>query len=455
MALPTLRNRLAIAAKAFAGVLQPEAVYGMLQGVTPGGRGAPPKRTTAGFLEAYSTMPWLRALSERIADGVAGTHWRLFANRKKGGKARKDMQWAHAKGPVRKRIMKSRIDTGDLEEITDHPLLTTLRTGNELLPGGTVGKLSQLYSDLVGESFEIKERNAFGMPVALWNLPSSWVVELPTPDQPSLRVSFRGWQGRIPMSEILWQMNPSPANPYDRGTGLAQSLTDELETDEYAAKFMKHRFFNQARPDLIVYGEGLTKPMTEQMEANWTAKAQGFWQVAKPFFVNQKITVQEIGQTNVELDLSQLRKDERDIIVHVFGVPPEILGILENSNRSTIDSADYLMAKHVLLPRIEARREFLQMRLVPDYDDRLILDYDSPVAADESFHLEVVKAAPYAFEVDEIRKLADATPLDGDKGKVFMVPFNYVPQKTPGAGISNEPKAPPPNLPPQPDDQAA
>lgn len=436
MPLPTLRERFGFVAKALAGVLAPDRVYGMLQAIQPGGRGDPPRRGTAGFLEAYTTMPWLRAVTERVADQVAGTHWRLYANKRAGGKARKDMQWARAPQHIRKTIMKSRMETGDLTEIVSHPLLDALRAGNQLLVGGQVSKMSQTNRDLVGESFEIKERNAFGIPVALWNIPASWVVELPTPANPAFRVSFRSWNGLIPMTEILWQSNPNPANPYGRGTGIAQTLGDELETDEFAAKFMRHRFYNQARPDLIVYGDGLTKSNTEKLEEAWTAKARGFWQTAKPFFVNQKIDVKEIGQTNVELDLSQLRKDERDIIVHVFGFPPEIFGILENSNRSTIDSADYLMAKHVVLPRVEARREFLQARLVPDYDDRIILDYDSPVAEDKEFELKVMQAFPWSFDVDAQRDLGGHPPLPNKEGKVFMAPFQYIPVKTPGAALT-------------------
>jgi hypothetical protein len=37
--------------------------------------------------------------------------------------------------------------------------------------------------------------------------------------------------------------------------------------------------------------------------------------------------------------------------MQVYGIPPEKLGIVENSNRSTIDSADYLFAKSILVPQ--------------------------------------------------------------------------------------------------------
>jgi hypothetical protein len=39
---------------------------------------APPRRGSADLLQAYSTMPWLRAVVEKVADGVAGVQWRVY-----------------------------------------------------------------------------------------------------------------------------------------------------------------------------------------------------------------------------------------------------------------------------------------------------------------------------------------------------------------------------------------
>jgi len=433
----TVGQRVRMAAKALSG--DPFDVASILAGILPGGRGDPPKRGTKEYLEAYSQMPWLRAVSERVADQVARTGWHVLAKKGGNGRAVRDFHWQHAARRERVKIAKALRKAGTLIEVEASPLLEALQGGNAIHPGSQVAKLGQLDRDLVGDSFELKERNAFGAPVALWNVPPSWCSATPTPAAPFFEFSYRGWHETFPASEVLWQMNPDPANPYGRGSGIARSLSDELETDDYAAKFMRNRFYNQARPDLIVYGEGLTPDQTRTLEDRWTGKLRSFAGVAKPFFMNQKITVQEVGQTFADLQLVELRKYERDMIVHVFGLPPEIFGILESSNRSTIDAAAYIVGKFATLPRLEERQEFLQARLVPDYDDRLVLEYDSPVDEDWEFKLKVMQAFPWAFDVDAQRDLADAEPLEANKGKVFMVPFQYVPVKSPGeAGTPGE-----------------
>ncbi|HEY7680404.1 MAG TPA: hypothetical protein VIC04_07770, partial [Terriglobia bacterium] len=117
----------------------------------------------------------------------------------------------------------------------------------------------------------------------------------------------------------------------------------------------------------------------------------------------------------------------RDTVMQVEGLPPELQGVIENSNRATIDSADYLFARWTLVPRLEFLRATIQERLVPDYDERLILDYESPVAEDKEFHLKVAQAAPWSTMIDEWRAMRGEEPMPNDQGKVFMVPFGLNP----------------------------
>ena len=63
--------------------------------------------------------------------------------------------------------------------------------------------------------------------------------------------------------------------------------------------------------------------------------------------------------------------------INVFGIPPEKLGVVNESKRSTIAAADFFWNKDIILPRMEFIRMFLQLHLVPDFDDKLILDYET------------------------------------------------------------------------------
>jgi len=425
----TLRNRFAALRAAMSvGLTVPADSLGGQMLSAPAGVGGPPTRGTSQMLSAYSTSPWLRAVVSRIAAGVAACRWKLYVVGKPGDRARKDVAIQTAGWQERKGLCAERVRAGDLVLITDHPLLTALDRGGPYLTGQANRKLAQIYLDLVGECALLKERNALGKPAALWPIPPDWIAGTPTPARPAFRISHGGWQAEIPASEILWMIDPDPANPYGRGSGQAGAASDELDTDEFAAKHTRQFFANRARPDLIVTPKGadasLTPEQTKRLELEWTNRHQGFWRQFKPLFLSREVAIKELTQDFAALQMVELRQHERDMIIQVTGgIPPEKLGIVANSNRATIEGADLIFAKDVLVPRLEFLRAYFQEFLVPEYDERLIVDYVNPVADDPAFRLSAMQAAPAAPTVDEWRRLQGLPPMTDGTGTHHVMPL--------------------------------
>lgn len=429
----TFGDRLKIARKAVTGLFSERSAteaFGLLSGIYPSGNGPMPERGTKEILQGYSKMPWLRAVSSKVAYNVAATDWVLMTPT--SGKRDKLVQ--RAMSANRKGMIAKAVEGGTLKPVPNHILLDALATANEFLVGQTLFVLTQVHLDLVGEAFWIKERNGVGAPVGFWPIPPHWVRETPTVTRRSYRVSWSGWQGEIPDTEVVWFCDPDPANPYGRGSGLARTLADELETDEYAARHTRMTFLNRARPDLIIWPEetkhdaGTISPENAQrLGEKWRAEHQGFWRAALPFFSTRKLGIKELSQNFQELQLIDLRKHERDIIIQTFGMPPEELGIVESSNRATAEAAEFIFKKNVIVPRLEFLRAYIQERLVPEYDERLVIDYVSPVSEDREFNLKVATVAPWSLTADEWRAFAGREPLADDKGLVHMIQSTLVP----------------------------
>jgi len=445
-------DRLALAAKAVVGLFNDrssEAAFRLFPGVSPGAVGFAPTRGVRQTLEAYSKMPWLRGVASRVGDGFASVDWELYRTGAPSPNPRtaRDVQIQRAGITQRKALLKQTKAAGELREVTDHIFLDLQQRPNPTQTGVTFRKLTMVHLDLVGEAFWIKERNGTGAPSALYPIPPHWVTATPTPAHRFYRVGFRGWQGEIPDTEILWLKDPDPANPYGRGSGLAMALGDELDTDEYAAKAIKQSFLNMNLPDALIFPKSpatLIPANTERLEQDWNNRNQGFWRQFKAHFLGQELGVYEFKKTPLrEMQMTELRKDERDRIINIWGIPPEIFGILENSNRSTIDSSFYLFAMLVLLPRLEFFRANLQEFLIPEWDDRLILDYVSPVSEDREFSLKAALAAPWSLKVDEWRAMQGESPVENGGGQVFMVPFNLTPTENLVGVESPAPAVPP------------
>jgi len=395
----------------------------------------PPARGTTEMLQGYSTMPWLRAVVDKVGSSVATTTWRAFVKTKQGT----DSEGKSKRVPVRApQIQNMRFEqrkveiarlkaAGELVEVEEYPLIDALYAVGPSFTGYTNRELTQKWLDLVGEAFWLKERNETGMPVNFIPIPPHWVANTPKgPDKDYFELQPEsGIGGKIPADDMIWFYHPNPHDPYARGSGMGVTLGDELETDEYAAKFMKTFFYNSARPDILISSNDLTKEDTQRVEKTWVDKLRGFRRSFLPFFMNREIQVNTLGTDYSHLSMLDLRKNQRDAVIQVYGVPPEVLGIVEASNRATSEVAEYLYARWVLTPRLEFLRQTLQHRLVPDYDERIILDYDSPVAQDKEHILKVATIAPWSLYLDEWREMQGLLSLPDGKGKVFMKPLNY------------------------------
>lgn len=454
--------------KAAVGIFDPASAgrtYNMLQGIQPGGMGVPPTRGTQQYLAAYSEMPWLNAVTDRIATAVARTEWQLFVARRQGAGRRQAVLTQRVKQvqrcndrKLRVKLLKEMQADGELDQVMEHPFLDLLSRANSFQTGYGMRRITQLHLDLAGDAFWLKERDALKTVVGVWPVPPHWIQSTPTPAFPYFRVMFRAWRAIIPDTEFVWFSNDDPLNPYGRGTASARALGDELETDEYAAKFSKMFFFNNARPDLIVYpknGASLKEGEAQRLEEDWQAKNAGFWRAFRAHFLSREVEVKELGQqANMRaMQMVPLRQFQRDTVMQVHGMPPELLGVLEHSNRSTISAAAYLMGRYLVEPRLELLRSVKQERLLPEYDERLMLEYASPVDEDAEAQAKAVEEAPHTLSVNEHRRRQGLPPHE-DKafGALHAVPGtitlktveNILEPPKPPPGLLQPPGAPPP-----------
>lgn len=408
-------------------VRQGSLVHSLFTGLWPSISGEPPKRQGKQYLETYNSMPLARTPISCIATSISMLNWRLFyrtdeRQRDERGQPKiiRDRKLQRMDAMQRKSAVIQGFNAGTIKEVEDHILLNALCDGNAMLSGQACWKVSQQHVSLVGETFWLKERNALGGPVAFWPIPSYWIIDTPSPAFRFYKVSFRAWQGLIPDTEIVWIKDPDPANPYSRGSGIAQTLADELETDEYVSKFMKQFFFNKATPDFMIFPKGEMNNMgddqVKRLERRWLDMLQGYWRAHRPHFMSREVGVYEFQKNFQHLQLNELRTRSRDISMQANGVNPEVVGIIENSNRSTIDGAFYGYHKLCISPWAEFWRSELQQKVVNDYDPRLIIDYDDPVQENQEFTLQSYQAKPSTVTVDEWRRLQKLPPIGAENG---------------------------------------
>lgn len=319
----------------------------------------PPERNTEEWIRTFRTNPRL-AVVERIASDLSFAEGKLF-----------------------------RVDeNGDEQEITAHPFLDFWANPNPLheMSSAALWRLLEIYLKLKGEGYFIMERDEFGRPAELWPVPTHWVQMTPYQGFPYYTVRLTNGQlMEVPVDDMFIMKDLDPYDPFKRGLGQSEALADEIETDEYAAKFQKRFFFNDATPNIIIGMPKSTEEQRKRFLAEWMQRFKGVFQSHGVATVNGDVTVNKIGESMKDMDMVNGRTFLRNAALEHYGVPREIMGITESSNRATSEAAQFIYAQNVLMPILRRREEAINHQLIPWFGDDLVWHFDDIVPRNQEF----------------------------------------------------------------------
>lgn len=403
--------------------VRPSGMSGLIRGARL------PKRGTVELLAAYQSMPYLRSTVGKIAKNAAGIPVGLYARTGRGGKGFvEDKTAKRMTHEFKKRRLKTLKAAQELREIQDHPFLSLIhrpRPDDKTFSANTLMFLTFAWLLLVGDAFWVYNTNAAGMPVEIFAIPPHWVREIPTRERPFFVVRIDSHSYEIPVSNMLWFKDPSLENPYGRGAGTGHALADELDVDENASKHVSSFFYNRTMPDMIVSVEGADEDALLATKAKFEQNHAGFTNQYRSAFLSGKVGVERLDTSFKDMNLIEVRKHSgRDVVIHAFGLSPEMLGILDNSNRATISEARAMFAENVLVPLLDLVSTTLQA-FAELFDERLIVAFDDPRPDDLEFTLKAAQAHQHSMSENEWRALQGQEPVEG--GDVYFVDPTKVP----------------------------
>lgn len=343
-----------------------------------------PKLNKAELLTYYNKSPMLRSCVSKISESISTNDWDLF------------------------RVTKN----GNRTPIFNHELIDLMKTFNPLFSTGIDGWfLTQVYLEVNGNAFIHKERDKSGKVRYLWLYNPLDVEELPTTvNDYNYKVRINQEYKYIPMTEIIHIKNPNPEQPFGYGVGVAETLINEIQTAELANTQVNQYFYNGAIPPYIISAD-ITTEQLKEMSNSWLANNQGFFNRNKPYFTNTNaLTVTKLMDNFKDMEIVKLIEMDAEVVRKTFGIPPEILGGVDNSNRATIQGAREIYAQEVLMPRLIKMKDVLNTNLVNEFAENLELDFKSPIPSDKELQLNIMKEFPDMFDEEEIRKLAGLMP---------------------------------------------
>ena len=327
-----------------------------------------------------------------------------------------------------------------VEEHEIYSLLENPCPADRDLTGWTIRYFVIACYALVGSAYLLKVRDKSNHVIGLQPVAPSWVVSTPTINQKYWEIyPFGTASGKTiiaPVEDIICFKDIDLNDPYGRGRGTSEAIGDEIQSDEYASKYAKNLFFNDATPSAIIYAPQGNKETADQIKQSWLQKMAGFHHAKEPMVLTgEGSKFEKISQSPTELDFVESRRFLRDNANEHFHIPPEILGILQNSNRSTIDSAEYLLNKNVLADYLRMFERVINSQLLWEDFDRehnFILAHENNVSEDIAQKLQIVNdgLARGVLTVNDWR-MAMGFERDERSGDVYLrsmvqseVPFN-------------------------------
>lgn len=341
--------------------------------------------------------------------------------------------------------------TGEIVEITDHQVLSLLRSVNPFMSLKQLLENTQAYKDLTGEAFWYLQR-ANDKPSG--PITQIWILR---PDYMEIKTNSDGFisgyvykvpgQGPINLeiSQVIHHKTFNPINPY-RGMSVVSAAAVTIDTDSYAEEYNKNFFRNSAVPDAILSTEQkLSDEQVKRMRSQWDATYGSTRNSHKVAILEGGLELTPFALSQKDMEFLAGQNFTRDKILAIFEVPKSRLGMTEGVSVSNAEATINIYLKYLVRPLMEEMKDVLSEFLLPLYPDAkdMFFQIDDPVPEDVNSEMTRLKGM---FEIgaitpNEIRSEQGYDEIPGlDR---FYLPTSVSPVSEDGTLESSDPNPTP------------
>lgn len=402
------------------------AVRKMFQGYYSQVLQIPPSLNTQDYLIQYGKIGWLFACTSRIANDVADTEWKAYRK-------------------------------GEEDPLKSSKALELLENPNPYFSRFRILELTQMYLDLVGKCFWYIAKDRAGRPAQIWVISPLNMTIVPDRDDFIKGFIYQAGAQMVPLNtdEVIMFSYQDPNNPYD-GVSPAKAAAIALESDKFASQWNRNFFYNNAEPQGIVsFPEGVEEDDFEAWIAKWNDKYGGVGNAKKTAFIRGgQVTYTAIQISQKDMDFYNLRLNNRDEILAIFGVPKSIIGIVDDVNRANAEASEYTYMKHTISPKLKRIQDIINNEYVQLFGEEGVeLRYTDVVPENKDFIKSVVDSqTDKSITKNEARNILNKLlglklePIEG--GDVIYQAISMQPMGTamPTINNSNSSKEPQKNI---------
>lgn len=331
---------------------------------------------------------------------------------------------------------------GDEERLHESELLDIIEAPNENMTGMDMRFTIAAHLEMVGNAFLFLDgvKNDKSKPTGMYLLDASRVRVIVNKDQFPHRVShyeYRtdGKQHRFETYQIVHFKYSDPSNIFE-GIGTVQTAAQWIDADNYAMEFNRRYFLNGAKiGGFLEAQQAYTTEQLEYIRKSFENAHAGVNNSHKTIALPQGTKYIAGGESQKDMDFSNMMTMMRDRILAAFRVPRTALGITDDVNRANAEATDYVFAARCILPKMQIICSYFNEFLAPRYGDNIYLTFNNPVPENREQTMREIAAALGSAPMMSVNEARDEyfglDPIDN--GDEVMAPFSMTPLGAPKA----------------------
>lgn len=234
----------------------------------------------------------------------------------------------------------------------------------------------------------------------------------------------------FPNNRVIIDYDINPVDPYTSGFGKAGAIMHEVEADTYILRYLTQFYVNSARPDAFIIP--IAKP-EQELPDNATLERlatrlrdfhKGWANAHKMAILSFEAKIESIPTNHRDMELLETRRMYRDTSHQHFGIPPEIVGIVENSNKATVVAAEHIYAKQVRMPLLHHIEDIINSKILPEYShsEDMYFAFENILPDDDELNLQKAERAEKGATVtiNEHREFLGLPRIKGEYGNMII-----------------------------------
>lgn len=367
-------------------------------------------------LTTYRKSLYVFACVSKIAEKTASIDWQLF------------------------RIKNTK---GDKVEVIQHEAIDLLYKPNPFQTKEEFFKRFVINKKLTGCAFILKVRDESGTVRELWNLrPDYMRLLIDTSDVRLIKgyeFTANGKAVVFAPEDVIYDSDPDPLSDFG-GMSALQPAQARVDTEEFATKYQRNFFVNNARPDFILTTEKkVSADQKEEIKGAWSKRhraGEDQKNVGNGAFLEAGMQYQQVSISQKEMDYIESIKATRDDILTAFGVPKPIVAITEDVNYANAETAMKVFLSETIVPLVRQLTNKLNENLIyPEFGDLFYIEFVDPVPENQREKAEVqgMRLTSGTLLINEAREEWGDEPIMG--GNSLYMPLGMVAV----GGISSKP----------------